>query len=93
MDVITIDFESFHDKDYSLSKMTTEAYVNDKRFEVIGVGVKVNSAETKTYSGSKMYIAGVLAGYNWKGSYVRRTTLYSMPRSSLTVLVLNPRCG
>ena len=68
--VITVDIESFYDKDYSLSKMTTEAYVNDKRFEVIGVGVKVNSAETKTYSGSKMYIAGVLAGYNWKGSYV-----------------------
>ena len=33
MDVITVDFESFYDKDYSLSKMTTEAYVNDKRFE------------------------------------------------------------
>ena len=70
MDVITVDFESFYDKDYSLSKMTTEAYVNDKRFEVIGVGVKVNGEETKTYSGSKMYIAGVLAGYNWKDSAV-----------------------
>ena len=70
MDIITVDFESFYDKDYSLSKMTTEAYVNDKRFEVIGVGVKVNGEETKTYSGSKMYIAGVLAGYNWKDSAV-----------------------
>ena len=70
MDVITVDIESFYDKDYSLSKMTTEAYVNDKRFEVIGVGVKVNDEETKTYTGSKMYIAGVLAGYNWKDSYV-----------------------
>lgn len=70
MDVITIDFESFHDKGYSLSKMSTTAYVLDKRFEVIGVGVKVNDEETKTYTGSKMYIAGVLAGYNWKDSYV-----------------------
>ena len=70
MDVITIDFESFYDKDYSLSKMSTMAYVLDKRFEVIGVGVKVNDEETKTYTGSKMYIAGVLAGYNWKDSYV-----------------------
>ena len=50
--------------------MSTTAYVLDKRFEVIGVGVKVNDEETKTYTGSKMYIAGVLAGYNWKGSYV-----------------------
>ena len=70
MDVITIDFESFYDKDYSLSKMSTMAYVLDKRFEVIGVGVKVNDEETKTHTGSKMYIAGVLAGYNWKDSYV-----------------------
>ena len=68
--VITVDIESFYDKDYSLSKMSTMAYVLDKRFEVIGVGVKVNDEETKTYTGSKMYIAGVLAGYNWKDSYV-----------------------
>ena len=70
MDVITIDFESFYDKDYSLSKMSTMAYVLDKRFEVICIAVKVNDEETKTYTGSKMYIAGVLAGYNWKDSYV-----------------------
>ena len=70
MDIITVDFESFYDKDYSLSKMSTMAYVLDKRFEVIGIGVKVNGEETKTYTGSKMYIAGVLAGYNWKDSYV-----------------------
>ena len=70
MDVITVDIESHYSKDYSLSKMSTMAYVLDKRFEVIGVGVKVNDEETKTYTGSKMYIAGVLAGYNWKDSYV-----------------------
>jgi DNA polymerase len=70
MDVITIDAETFYDKGYSLSKMSTTAYVLDKRFEVIGIGVKVNDEETKTYTGSKMYIAGVLAGYNWKDSYV-----------------------
>lgn len=36
----TIDFEAFYSVDYSLSKLTTEAYVRDPRFEVIGVGVK-----------------------------------------------------
>ena len=36
----TIDFETAFDfKEYSLSKMTTEAYLRDPRFEVIGVGV------------------------------------------------------
>jgi DNA polymerase len=51
MDIVTIDFETYYDKEYSLSKMTTEAYVRDPRFEVIGVGVKVNDYPTDWYSG------------------------------------------
>jgi len=51
MDIVTIDFETYYDKDYSLSKMTTEAYVRDDRFEVIGVGIKVNDYPTDWYSG------------------------------------------
>jgi len=31
--------ETYYDKDYSLSKMQTDAYVKDPRFEVIGVTV------------------------------------------------------
>jgi len=61
MDIITIDFETYYDRDYSLSKMTTEAYVRDPRFEVIGVGVKVNNEPAVTYSGSsvKAFITGL----------------------------------
>jgi DNA polymerase I-like protein with 3'-5' exonuclease and polymerase domains len=51
MDIVTVDFETFYDKDYSLSKITTEAYVRDPRFEVIGVGVKVNDNPTDWYTG------------------------------------------
>jgi DNA polymerase I-like protein with 3'-5' exonuclease and polymerase domains len=51
MDIVTIDLETYYDKEYSLSKMTTEAYVRDPRFEVIGVGVKVNDHPTDWYSG------------------------------------------
>lgn len=51
MDIVTIDFETYYSKDYTLSKMTTEAYVRDPRFEVIGVGVKVNDHPTDWYSG------------------------------------------
>lgn len=54
MDIVTIDFETYYDKEYSLSKMTTEAYVRDPRFEVIGVGVKVNNHPTDWYSGSNV---------------------------------------
>jgi DNA polymerase len=51
MDIVTIDFETFYDKDFSLSKMTTEQYVRSPLFEVIGVGIKVNDYPTDWYSG------------------------------------------
>lgn len=51
MDIVTIDFETYYDKEFSLSKMTTEAYIRDPKFEVIGVGVKVNHYPTDWYSG------------------------------------------
>lgn len=54
MDIITIDFETYYSKEYTLSKMTTEAYVRDPRFEVIGVGVKVNDHPTDWYSGENV---------------------------------------
>ena len=51
MDIVTIDFETYYDKEYSLSKITTEQYVRSPEFEVIGVGVKVNDYPTDWYSG------------------------------------------
>lgn len=51
MDIVTIDFETYYDKDFSLSKMTTEQYVRSSLFEIIGVGVKVNDYPTDWYSG------------------------------------------
>ena len=51
MDIVTIDFETYYDKDYSLSKMTTEQYVRSSLFEIIGVGIKVNEYPTDWYSG------------------------------------------
>ena len=52
MNILTIDFETFYSREYSLSKMTTEAYVRDPRFEVIGVGIKIDAHPTEWYSGS-----------------------------------------
>lgn len=52
MDVITIDFETYYDKEYSLKKMTTEAYIRNPLFQIIGVGVKINDGPTDWYSGS-----------------------------------------
>ena len=44
--LFTIDFETYYDKDYSLSRMSTEEYVYDDRFEVIMVSLKRNDEET-----------------------------------------------
>lgn len=40
MNIITLDFETYFNDDYTLSKMTTEQYVRDPRFEALGVGVR-----------------------------------------------------
>ena len=40
MNIVTLDFETYFDNDYTLSKMTTEAYIRDPRFEVHGVGIR-----------------------------------------------------
>lgn len=70
MDIITLDLETYYDKDYSLSKITTEEYVRDPRFQVIGVGVKVNDGKTEWFSGTHGRIKEFLAQYDWANSAV-----------------------
>lgn len=49
--LITLDFETYYDKDYGFKKHTTEEYIRDERFEVIGVAVKSDGV-TKWCTGS-----------------------------------------
>ncbi len=49
MDLITLDFETYYDKDLSLTKLTTMDYVRHDRFKVWGVGVKINNEPTEWY--------------------------------------------
>jgi len=51
MDIWTIDFETYYSREYSLSRMTTEGYVRDKRFELIGVSRQKNDEAPEWYSG------------------------------------------
>lgn len=43
MHLITLDFETYYDREYSLSKLTTDAYIHDPRFLPIGVGVAIDN--------------------------------------------------
>jgi DNA polymerase len=69
MSIITIDFETFYEKTtYSLSKLTTEEYVRDDKFEVIGVAVKVDDGDTEWASGTHEQIKKFLLSFNWGDS-------------------------
>ena len=71
MDLITIDFETYYDRDYSLSKITTEEYVRSPQFEAIGVGVKVNNGETEWASGTHEELREWLQkSFKWQDSFV-----------------------
>jgi len=70
MDLITLDFETYYSKDFSLTKMTTEEYIRDPRFEIVGVGVKVNNGNTEWASGTHEELKGYFDGFDWANSMV-----------------------
>lgn len=71
MNLITVDFETYYDRDFSLSKITTEEYVRSDLFEVIGVSVKVNNEETEWASGTHEQIKQWLqSNFEWERSFV-----------------------
>lgn len=69
MNIITIDFETYYDKDYSLSKITTEEYIRGPQFETIGVGVKINDGETEWASGPHGPMKKYLQSFDWDNSF------------------------
>lgn len=68
MHILTIDFETYYDKQFSLSKLTTEEYIRDPQFEVIGVAVKKNDEPTEWFSGTHKQIKKWLDGFDWDNS-------------------------
>lgn len=68
MQVLTVDFETYYDQHYSLSKITTEEYLRDELFEVIGVSVQVDDGEPVWFSGPKDKVRAFLHTYDWANS-------------------------
>ena len=68
MNIITVDFESYYSADLGFSKQTTEEYVRDTRFEVIGVAVQINDGEPKWFTGTMIETAEFLGKYKWSES-------------------------
>lgn len=70
LSLITIDFETYYSDDFSLTRLTTEEYIRDPRFEVIGVAVQLDDAEPVWFSGSREETRKWLFQFNWKESAV-----------------------
>ena len=71
MNLITLDFETYYTtKDLGFKTQTTEEYVRDPRFEVVGVAVKVNDEPTQWCSDSLDEIDLWLHQFDWDNSMV-----------------------
>ena len=68
MNLITIDFETFYSREFSLTKLTTEEYIRNPFFEVIGVAVKVNDNPAEWASGTHEQIKAWLNTFEWETS-------------------------
>lgn len=64
MAIVTIDFETTYDQQYSLSKMSEVAYILDPRFQVIMCSVKVDHNPTEVFIGHKD-VARKLGSLDW----------------------------
>ena len=69
MNIITLDFETYYSREFSLTKLTTEEYVRSDSFQTIGVSIKENDGETKWFSGTHEEILGFLSNYEWSNSF------------------------
>jgi DNA polymerase I-like protein with 3'-5' exonuclease and polymerase domains len=68
MTILTTDYETYYDKDFSLSKVTKEQYIRDPRFEVIGLSVQVDDGKPEWFSGTKKQTRDWMHQFPWETS-------------------------
>lgn len=64
MNVLTVDFETYYDREYSLSKMTMIEYIMDGRFQPIMMSYSINDDPIKNVIGYPN-IKRILDGIDW----------------------------
>ena len=87
MDLIVVDLETYYDQQYSLSKLTTEEYIRDPRFSVIGVGTKVNDEPTQWVTGPAAEVVEHLRTLPWD------TSMLLAHNTMFDGAILSWRCG
>ena len=66
--IVTLDLESFYSREIGFSKLTTEAYVKDPQFEVIGMGIKLGTGPTIWYPQPE--VKDYLASVDWTDKFI-----------------------
>ena len=61
--LVALDFETYYDQDYTLSKLSTSEYIRDQRFKAQMLGIKVGNGKTRIIPAAK--IRAELGKINW----------------------------
>lgn len=61
--LVVIDFETYYDDAYSLTKLSTSEYVRDARFKIQMMGIKIGRGKTRVIPGNK--VQAELAKIDW----------------------------
>ena len=85
---VVVDFETYYDQDYSLSKMPAEEYIRDERFEIIGVSVQPPGRPSKWITGTHEHIFERLHKIDWSRVYAIGHNL-----SGFDSLIMTERVG
>ena len=63
--LVSLDFETYYDDDYTLKKLATSEYIRDPRFETLMCGIKIGrKGKTKVYRGGDE-LRAALAAIDW----------------------------
>jgi DNA polymerase I-like protein with 3'-5' exonuclease and polymerase domains len=68
MKIVTFDAETYYDREYSLSKITTEDYVRSPQFELIGFAIKTNDGPSQWVP--KPQCAAFIKSFDWSDAMV-----------------------
>ena len=66
--IITIDMETYYDAQYSLTKLQTDAYITDPRYETILVSARIDDGPPQWFSGTEEETQVWLLQFDWANS-------------------------
>lgn len=91
-EIIVLDFESYFDQDYTLSKMSTIEYIEDSRFEFTGLGLLFDQDNAKIFTdfvepnAIQTYLTNLQASHQYGTNFKEATIVVQNAKFDATVL-------